>query len=190
MSKKVLHACAVAQSCQTLCEPMDCQRTQRTRRLPYPCDFSDKNTGMSCHFLLQGISHTRGLSLHLRHWQADSLPLSHLGSPTLDNIWMYFDYYRWEDATGILWMEAKILLQCPRKLPTTKNYSPKNVNSAEVEKTWSRSKFPHSPAKIIDNQLHVYNKKIGFPWWLSSRVQHRRHSSVPDLGRSHMPPNN
>ena len=38
-----------------------------------PRDFPDKNTGMSFHFLLQGIFLTPGL--HLLHWQADSLPL-------------------------------------------------------------------------------------------------------------------
>ena len=39
---------------------------------------------MGCHFLLQGIFPTQGLNLHLlhlQHWQADSLPLSLLGSP-------------------------------------------------------------------------------------------------------------
>ena len=38
-----------------------------------------------CHFLLQGISPTRGLNpglLRLLDWQVDSLPLYHLGSPT------------------------------------------------------------------------------------------------------------
>ena len=40
-----------------------------------------KNIGMGCHFLLQGIFPTQGLNPHLLHWQADSLPLSHLGSP-------------------------------------------------------------------------------------------------------------
>ena len=38
---------------------------------------------MGCHFLLQAISLTQGLSLpllHLLRWQAGSLPLSHLGT--------------------------------------------------------------------------------------------------------------
>ena len=39
---------------------------------------------MGCHFLLQGIFPTQGLNPHLLqeilHWQAVSLPLSHLGS--------------------------------------------------------------------------------------------------------------
>ena len=41
-----------------------------------PWDFPGKNTGVACHFLLQGRS-----NLCLLHWQVDSLPLSHQGSP-------------------------------------------------------------------------------------------------------------
>ena len=47
---------------------------------PLSMEFPGKNTGMGCHFLLQGIVLTQGLNLGLLHWQADSLPLSHLGS--------------------------------------------------------------------------------------------------------------
>ena len=46
-----------------------------------PWDFPGRRTRMVCHFLLQGIFPTQGLSLHLLHWQVDSLPLSHGGSP-------------------------------------------------------------------------------------------------------------
>ena len=41
---------------------------------------------MACHFLLQGIFHTQGSNLdllHALHWQAHSLPLCHVGKPTL-----------------------------------------------------------------------------------------------------------
>ena len=37
------------------------------------------NTGMGCHFLLQGMFLTQGSNMSLLHWQADSLPLSHQG---------------------------------------------------------------------------------------------------------------
>ena len=46
-------------------------------------NFPGKNTGMGCHFLLQGIFLTQGSSprcLHLWPWQVDSLPLCPLGS--------------------------------------------------------------------------------------------------------------
>ena len=64
----------VTQSCLTLCDPMD-------TRLLHPWDFLGKSTGVGCHFLLQGILLTQGSNLCLLHWQADSLLLSHLGSP-------------------------------------------------------------------------------------------------------------
>ena len=48
-----------------------------------PWSFPEKNIGMGCHFLLQGIFLTQGSNLHLLHWQTDSLPLGHLGSPGL-----------------------------------------------------------------------------------------------------------
>ena len=40
-----------------------------------------KNTGVGCHTLLQGIFPTQRSNLCLLHWQVDSLPLSHQGSP-------------------------------------------------------------------------------------------------------------
>ena len=47
-------------------------------------DSPGTNTGVGCHFLLQGIFPTQGSNpslLHLLPWQADSLPLSHPSSP-------------------------------------------------------------------------------------------------------------
>ena len=61
-----------------LCNPMNCSS-------PDSClwDFPGKNTGVGCHFLLQGIFLTQGSNPRLLHWQADPLPLSHLGSRQL-----------------------------------------------------------------------------------------------------------
>ena len=62
------------QSCLTLCDRMDCS----------PAGFSvhgilqARNTGVGCHFLLQGIFPTEGpipCLLSLLHWQTGSLPL-------------------------------------------------------------------------------------------------------------------
>ena len=49
----------------------------------FPCELPGKNTGVNCHFLLQGIFSTQGSNLSLLHWQAGSLPLSHQGSPDI-----------------------------------------------------------------------------------------------------------
>ena len=50
-------------------------------RLLCSWDFPGKNTGVGCHFLLQGIFPTQGSSLLLLYWQAGCLPLGHQGSP-------------------------------------------------------------------------------------------------------------
>ena len=47
---------------------------------PLSIGFPGENTGVGCHFLLQGIFLTQGSNQHLLHWQVDSLPLSHPGS--------------------------------------------------------------------------------------------------------------
>ena len=62
------HACfcvcvwGCAQTCSTLCYPMDC-----TRQAPLSMGFPGKNAGVSCHFLLQGIFPIQGLNPHLLH---------------------------------------------------------------------------------------------------------------------------
>ena len=51
------------------------------RQAPLSMGFPSKNTGVGCHFLLQGIFLTQGSNprlLRVWHWQADSLPLCHL----------------------------------------------------------------------------------------------------------------
>ena len=66
----------VAQACPTLCNPMD--------RLLCPRNSPGKNTGVGCHFLLQGIFPTQGSKLHLLrhlHCQAGYLPLAPPGKP-------------------------------------------------------------------------------------------------------------
>ena len=71
--------CSVTPLYQTLCDPMDCSLPGSSAR-----NFPGKNTGMGCCFLLQKIFLTQGWNLHLLHllhWQVDSLPLPHLGSP-------------------------------------------------------------------------------------------------------------
>ena len=52
-----------------------------TQSCPTLWDFPDKNTGVGCHFLLQGIFPTWGLNPRLLRWQADSLLSSPPGKP-------------------------------------------------------------------------------------------------------------
>ena len=47
-------------------------------RLLRPWGLPGENTGVGCHFLLQGVSPTQGSNPRLLHWRAGSLSLSHL----------------------------------------------------------------------------------------------------------------
>ena len=59
--------------------------TLQLTKLLCPWNFPDKDTGVGCHFLLQGDLLNPGIDLLLclQHWQADSSPLCHLGNPLL-----------------------------------------------------------------------------------------------------------
>ena len=64
----------VARSCLTLCDPVDC-----TRPLG-PWDSPGENTGVGCHFLLQGIFPTQGLNPGLLNCRQTLYHLNHQGS--------------------------------------------------------------------------------------------------------------
>ena len=71
--------CVHAQSCLTLCNPMDCSLPGSS----FPWNFPGKNTAVGCHVLLQVIFQTQGSNpslLHLLPWQAESTTLP-LGEP-------------------------------------------------------------------------------------------------------------
>ena len=54
----------------------------------YPWNFPGKNTGVGCHFLLQGLFLTQGSNQHLPHWQADTLPPSLEGSTEVPGLYL------------------------------------------------------------------------------------------------------
>ena len=64
--------CLVAQSCPTLCDPMDFS----------PWNSPGQNTGVGTLFLLQGIFPSQGLNPGLLHCRQILYQLSHKGSPT------------------------------------------------------------------------------------------------------------
>ena len=69
--------CLVAQSCPTLCDPMDCSPLGSSVHGDSP----GKNTGVGCHILLQGIFPTQGSNPGLPHCRQILYHLSDQGSP-------------------------------------------------------------------------------------------------------------
>ena len=72
-------------SCSVMSNPLRPHGLQSTKLL---CSWNSpsRNTGVDCHFLHQGTFPIQELNPCLLPWQADSLPLHHLGSPSLSNI--------------------------------------------------------------------------------------------------------
>ena len=83
----VLCCCSlVAQSCLTLCDPIDCSPPGSS----VYGDSPGKNTGVNCHGLLQGIFLTQGSNPGLPHCRWIFYHLSHQGSPRILEWVAYF----------------------------------------------------------------------------------------------------
>ena len=83
---RALRIVLVPQSCLTLCDPTGCKPPGSS----VPGDSLGKNTGVGCHFLVQGIFPTEGSSSGLPHCRQILYHLSHQGSPTVDDMIQYF----------------------------------------------------------------------------------------------------
>ena len=75
----VTSLCLVAQSCLTLCDPLDCSPQGSSVHGDSP----GKNTEMGCHVLLQGIFPTQQSNLGPQHCWQILYHLSHQGSPRI-----------------------------------------------------------------------------------------------------------
>ena len=105
----------------TVSESLRLYRLQPTRVF-CPWDFPGKNTGMGCHFLLQGIFPTQESNSHLLHWQANSLPLSHqeaLKVERTDSNWGLLPWLECFCLRKGTWPgQSSCQLSCQFRLPT------------------------------------------------------------------------
>ena len=69
----------VTQLCLNLCDPKDCSPPGSSVLSPW--DFPGKDTGVGCHFLLQGIFSTQGSNPGFLHCRQILYRLSYRGSP-------------------------------------------------------------------------------------------------------------
>ena len=79
----------VAQSCLTLCDPMDCSLPGSSVHGMSP----GKNAGVGSPSLLQGIFPIQGLNLSLLYHRQILYHLSHQGSPVFSYIHIFFSYF-------------------------------------------------------------------------------------------------
>ena len=79
---KIMCVCLVTQSCQTLCDPMDCSFPG----FSVHGDSSGRNTGVGYHALLQRIFPTQESNPGLPHCRLILYHLNHQGSPSFDYI--------------------------------------------------------------------------------------------------------
>ena len=92
------------QLCSTLCDPIDGSPPGST----VPWDSPGKNTGMGCHFLLQGILPTQGSNPGLPHCRKMLYHLSHQGSPGGKGI-SNSCYYPWAPCPHLYTLQADSL---------------------------------------------------------------------------------
>ena len=76
--------CLVAQSCLTLCNPMECSLPGSSVHGDSP----SQNTGVGCHALLQAIFPSQELNPGLPHCRQILYRLSYSGSPYVKNKWL------------------------------------------------------------------------------------------------------
>ena len=78
-------------------------------RLLCPWDFPGKNTGVGCHFLLQGLFPTQGLNPGLQHCRQILYRLSYEGSPTFLHTFVFYliASENWYSTKEIIRIKAK-----------------------------------------------------------------------------------
>ena len=119
---------------------------------PCPWNFPGKNTGAGCHFLLQGIFSTQGSNLCLLHWQVDSLPRYHLGSPFKNDTRL---------AWKIPWMEEPGRLQSMGSLRVGHNWA---TSLSLFSFMHLRRKWQPTPVFLTGESPRTGSHRVGHDW--------------------------
>ena len=163
-----MHVCSVAQLCPTL-------RTHGLQPISPICpqNFPGKNTGVGCHFLLQGIFPTQGSNLQLLQWQADALPLSHLGSPFQKMI--QFNFYVKHTKVHIVAI-LKLWIRCflSKQLLLRASYIPFFSNVSCMKSSVFKTQLE---LKILQKQL-AHENHLDFDYSFSNNSSF---FSIPNL---------
>ena len=108
-------------------------------------EFSTQEYSNRFHFLFQGIFPIQGLNpclFHLLHWQADSLPPCHLGSPTVSQSLLKFMAIESVMLSNYLILCCSLLM--PSIFPSIRDFFSESALHIRWPKYWS---FSNSPSK-------------------------------------------
>ena len=94
--------CLVAKSSSILLQPLGLWPA----RLFCPWDFPGKNTGVGCHFLLQGTFPTQGLNPCLLQMAGRFFTAEPPGKPTME----YYSTLKRSEAHALRWINLKIIM--------------------------------------------------------------------------------
>ena len=140
--------CLVADSCPSLCDPMDCSPPGSSVHGDSP----GKNTGMGFHALLQGTFPTQGLNPGLWHCRRIPYHLSHQGSPlwTLGCMYLFtlvgffFCFILgYISRSGNIWLYGSFLFSFLRKIHIVFHSGCTSLHSHQPYTSISHSAHPH-----------------------------------------------
>ena len=134
--------------------------------------FWGKNTGVGCHFLLQGLFLTQGSNPRLLHWQADSLPLSHVENPVLLLPMLNFSPYYLSLFTTMHRLKGGALL---KNLPAMHNN--KHEFNPWVGKILWRRKWKLTPV-FSPGKFHGQRSLVSCSPWCHKALDTTEHTSI------------
>ena len=130
-------------------------------RLLYPWDFPGKDTGVGCHFLLQGIFPTQGSNPGLLHCRQILYWLSYKGSPCSPYFIIQILFYSQGMVDGLCqWLFCHSPASLNLKGPTLPLMTVSFVtcgDNLDEEKETNFSSMPEDPkGKILMNQFCLF----------------------------------
>ena len=117
--------------------------------------FPGKNTGVGCHFLLQGIFPTQGSNtsvLCLLHWEAASLPLCHQGSPASVSILSLIEPMGDDPMAHFIEEEARVS-EGKKQSPVSSGISGTAAALAPQQEQWGArgARCPSAPSRAYSS---------------------------------------
>ena len=140
--------CLAAQSCLTLCGPMDCSPPGSSVH----GDFPGENTGVGCHALLQGIFPTQGSNPGLPHLQVNSLLSESPGKPMntgVDSLSLIQGIFLTQESNWGLLHYRRILYQLSYQGSPIVQLSCQNLAGMVRLQLAPGSQTPEIPARLL-----------------------------------------